>query len=139
MPVKKKPEHVAEPKPPRTLNKRDLEFFRKLITKQRDELRTKMEVLREAAMESTIKEATGDHSSYSFHMADLGTDAIEREKAFLFVSREGQYLEKLESALLRINDGMFGICRQCGKPVGKERLKAVPITTQCVQCKTHSS
>lgn len=139
MPAKKKIENTAEPKPSKALSKRDLEFFRKLITKQCDELRTKLEVLREAAMESTIKEATGDHSSYSFHMADLGTDAIEREKAFLFVSREGQYLEKLESALQRVNDGSFGICRQCGKPVGKERMKAVPITTQCVQCKTHSS
>ena len=120
------------------LTKKELEYFKKLILKKRENLLKEIGYLRETAMSSTIKEASGDHSSYSFHMADQGTDSMEREKAFLFVSREGHYLEHLDQALARIKDGNYGICAKCGKLISKERLKAVPITTQCVKCKTKS-
>ena len=117
------------------LTKKELGYFKKLILKKREELMKELGYLRETAMSSTIKESSGDHSSYSFHMADQGTDSMEREKAFLFVSREGHYLEHLNQALARIEEGTFGICFKCGKLISKERLKAVPITTQCVDCK----
>ena len=90
--------------------KKELKLFRDLILKKREELKKEIEYLRDTAMSTTIKEATGDHSSYSFHMADQGTDSMEREKAFLFASREGQYLNNLEKALSRIDTGNFGAC-----------------------------
>ena len=138
MPVKKK-SAAKTSKVKKSLGKRDLEFFRKMITKQKQELQTKLEVLRETAVDSTVKSGAGENSSYAFHMADLGTDSQEREKAFLFVSREGQYLDKLEATLKRINAGTFGICRTCMNVIDKERLMAVPITTQCVKCKTNKA
>ena len=92
--------------------------------------------MREAATLASSKDASGDNSSYAFHMADLGTDAQEREMAFMFVAREGQYLEKLELSLRRIHEGSYGICRTCQKLIDKERLKAVPVATQCVSCKS---
>ena len=120
------------------LTKKELKFFKDFILKKREKLLKEIDYLRETAMSSTIKEASGDHSSYSFHMADQGTDSMEREKAFLFVSREGHYLEHLNQALSRIESGEYGICAKCEKPISIERLKAVPITTQCVACKTKS-
>jgi RNA polymerase-binding protein DksA len=120
------------------LTKKELNYFKKLVLKKREDLMKELGYLRETAMSSTIKESSGDHSSYSFHMADQGTDSMEREKAFLFVSREGHYLEHLNQALARIEEGTFGICFKCGKLISKERLKAVPITTQCVDCKKKS-
>jgi len=120
------------------LTKKELNYFKKLVLKKREDLMKEIGYLRETAMSSTIKESSGDHSSYSFHMADQGTDSMEREKAFLFVSREGHYLEHLNQALARIEEGTFGICFKCGKLISKERLKAVPITTQCVDCKKKS-
>ena len=120
------------------LTKKELKFFKDLILKKREELLKEIGYLRETAMSSTIKEATGDHSSYSFHMADQGTDSMEREKAFLFVSREGHYLDHLNQALARIDSAGYGVCVRCGKLISIERLKAVPITTQCVDCKTKS-
>ena len=118
--------------------KKELEFFRNLIEKKRENLLKEIDYLWDTAMSSTIKEASGDHSSYSFHMADQGTDSMEREKAFLFASREGQYLTHLNEALRRINADKYGICAKCGNLISEERLKAVPITTQCVACKTKS-
>jgi RNA polymerase-binding protein DksA len=117
------------------MDKQDLEHFKKLIEAEKAELVDKLGYLRETAMDTTVKDASGDHSSYSFHMADQGTDSQEREKAFLFASRESQYLERLNLALRRIDEGTFGICVKCGKPIDKARLEAVPIATMCFECK----
>ena len=126
----------AKKKDNNTLGKGDLAFFMKLIIKERDKMRGKLNVMREAAKDSFVKEASGGNSSYNLHMADQGTDAMEREQAFLLMSRQGHYLDKLEAALKRIDEGTYGICRSCFEPIDKERLKAVPIATQCIRCKT---
>lgn len=118
------------------MNKKDVQFFVKLIGKEKKNLLDKLGYLRENAMNTTVKDATGDHSSYSFHMADQGTDSQEREKAFLFASRESQYFERLELALKRLDEGTYGICVKCHKQIDRERLEVVPIATMCVDCKT---
>ncbi|MFC1513402.1 TraR/DksA family transcriptional regulator [candidate division KSB1 bacterium] len=118
------------------MTKKDLEAFKKIIEGEKDKLIEKLGFLRETAMDSTVKDASGDHSSYSFHMADQGTDSQEREKAFLFASRESQYLERLDLALRRIQEETYGICVKCENMIDKKRLKAVPIATMCFDCKT---
>ena len=62
------------------------------------------------------QEADGDLSAYSFHMADQGTDAMEREKAFLFASQEGRFLWHIDEALRRLyrSPETFGKCHNCG-------------------------
>ena len=91
----------------------DLAYFKQLLMKKREEVIKNLEYLRTVVLESTTKEATGEHSSYSYHMADQGTDAMEREKAFLFAARDEKYL----------------------KLIGRERLEAVPTTTISVEAK----
>jgi RNA polymerase-binding protein DksA len=68
-------------------------------------------------------------------MADQGTAAQEREKAFLFASREGKYLSYLDRALERIKAGTYGFCQECGQPIAKARLEAVPTARLCINCK----
>ncbi len=116
--------------------KKKYKKFIKLINEEREKLIDKLKYLRESTMDTAVKDASGDHSSYSFHMADQGTDAQEREKAFLFASRESQYLERLDQALKRIEDDTFGICTKCNNEIDEERLEAVPIATMCFDCKT---
>lgn len=81
--------------------------------------------------------ADNDLSSYSFHMADQGTDAMEREKAFLFASKEGRYLYRVEDALRRLykDPENFGICQSCKTPIPFERLDALPHARYCLNCK----
>jgi DnaK suppressor protein len=78
-----------------------------------------------------------DLSSYSFHMADQGTDAMEREKSFLFASKEGRYLYRIEEALRRLysDPENFGICHSCKSPIPFERLDALPHARYCLDCK----
>ena len=85
----------------------------------------------------TTRSASGDLSAYSFHMADQGTDAMEREKAFLFASKEGRRLYAIDEALRRLYskpDG-FGRCVDCEAPIKWERLEALPYATLCIACK----
>ena len=117
------------------MSKKDLDFFKDLLLTKRKKVVKNLEYLRSTVLDSTTKEASGDHSSYSFHMADQGTDAMEREKAFMFAARDEKYLKQLDDALERIENGTYGICRVTGKLIPKERLMAVPTTTISVEAK----
>ena len=76
-------------------------------------------------------------SVYTDHMADQGTEAMEREKAAISASKEGRYLYRIEEALRRLyNDPKnFGICHTCSTDVGVDRLDALPHARYCIDCK----
>jgi len=117
------------------MTKKDLKKFKKLLFEKRDEMLKDLGQLKDREMASTLKDASGENSAYSFHMADVGTDNMEREKAFFFATREGKFLNHIEEALQRIESGDFGNCSDCEKPIPQERLVAVPTATRCVPCK----
>jgi RNA polymerase-binding transcription factor DksA len=79
----------------------------------------------------------GEVSMYSFHMADQGTDAMEREKQFLFASQEGRFLWHIDQALRRLyrDPDNFGKCHNCGNEIAFDRLDALPHARYCIQCK----
>ncbi len=68
-------------------------------------------------------------------MADAGTDAIEREKAFMFASTEGRMLLEINEALRRLYRGEYGLCESCGKPIARARLEVMPYARLCIECK----
>ncbi len=86
---------------------------------------------------SSLQASDGDLSAYSFHMADQGTDAMEREKAFLFASKEGRLLYHIDEALRRLyrSPTQFGKCEECGAAIAFERLDALPHARLCIKCK----
>lgn len=116
------------------MSKEDLEHFRQLLEEKKAEILKDMGTIEEQTS-TTASESSGE-LSYSDHMPELGSDANEREKAFMFASRDESYLSQIEAALKRLEDGTFGICRVCGKEIPKERMEAVPTTTICVACKS---
>lgn len=117
------------------MTKKELEKFKKLLFKKRDEMLKDLGQLKDREMASTLKDASGENAAYSFHMADVGTDNMEREKAFFFATREGKFLNHIEQALRRIVSGDYGKCSDCETPIPQERLIAVPTATRCVPCK----
>jgi RNA polymerase-binding protein DksA len=88
----------------------------------------------EEEMNSTQRDSAGDLSAYSLHMADLGTDAMEREKTIQFASRDGQILQEIHEALLRLQAGTYGVCADCGHEIHPERLEMVPHARLCAAC-----
>ncbi len=117
------------------MTEQELEHFRALIRSKREELLKDLGQLEERSTNPNPTESSGG-SSYSDHMPDLGSDSMEREKAFMFATRDEAYLTHLDSALERIEEGTFGICRVCEGEISKERLEAVPTATMCVNCKS---
>ncbi|MBS1272237.1 MAG: RNA polymerase-binding transcription factor DksA [Candidatus Marinimicrobia bacterium] len=115
------------------MEKEQLGYFKDIILKKRKKLVEELDSIRENAT-SDSGSSSGD-STYAYHMADVGTDAQEREKAFLWLARENKYLSHLNAALERIESGEYGHCASCGEQIKKERLEEVPHTTHCVACK----
>lgn len=83
-------------------------------------------------------EAAGDLTSYPLHLADHGTDAIEKEKDLLLLSAEGRRLYEIDAALRRLyrEPEQFGRCERCGRDIAMDRLTLVPWARHCVDCKT---
>jgi len=118
------------------LTKKQLQTLEKLLMDERKRVLKELGQWDET-MSNTEQGADGDLSSYSFHMADQGTDAMEREKAFLFASKEGRFLWHVNQALRRLykSPETFGQCQHCGGEVAFERLEALPHARYCFECK----
>ena len=116
------------------MNEQDLQYFRNLLLEKRSEANDTLAEFDRVSHDAG-QESSDDRSAYSLHMADRGTDAMEREKSQLLAQRSGDYVEYVDEALDRIEKGTFGICRSCGGEIGRQRLEAVPTANQCIACK----
>lgn len=113
----------------------DLKELKTLLLAERARVTKEMEHLESTVLKVNPRESSGDLSGYSFHMADAGTDAYEREKAFQFASNEGRLLQDLDEALRRLYSGDYGNCESCGNAIAKARLAAMPTARLCRDCK----
>jgi RNA polymerase-binding protein DksA len=146
--VEKAPQIAARPRPtsPHPISKpaasgvqrvseKDLKLFEERLLAERQKIMKEMGHLEDTVLKVNQRDSSGDLSGYSFHMADAGTDAMEREKAFMFASSEGRMLMEINEALRRIYAGEYGMCEMCGNPIARARLEAMPYARLCVSCK----
>lgn len=121
----------------KTLTPEEREYFKKIILEKRDKLIKQLEYKRETYLNNTPGGQSSVDSNYAYHMADVGTDAQEREKNFMHFTRENKYLASLNEALERVErDPNYGFCIECGARIPNERLIEVPHTRHCVVCKS---
>lgn len=118
------------------LPKTDALKYKKLLLDLRDHLIDGVNFLASDNLKRSGREATGELSGYSLHMADAGTDNFDREFALSLVSSEQDALYEIEEAMKRLEAGTYGVCAMCDKLIRKERLEAVPFTRMCVQCQS---
>jgi len=114
-------------------NDEELEYFRQIILKKREETEQDLEMLQNSLRDSM--ESSTDDSAYSFHMADAGSDAQEREKTYMLYNRSRKFLKYLDEALVRIDNKTYGVCKVTGKKISKGRLEAVPHTQISIEAK----
>ena len=110
-----------------------LAYFRSLILDKRK--RALEDITKMQAQIKDSRERSESDSAYSFHMADAGTDAMEREKLYLMLARQKKYIGYLDRALERIDNRTYGICKVTGNPISRERLEAVPHTEISIEAK----
>jgi DnaK suppressor protein len=108
------------------VNKTQLEFFRKLLEQRKAAL--------ENGVVDTVVEMTDDDETFP-DPNDRATLESDRNFTLRIRDRERKLIAKIEKAMLRIEDGSFGICEECGCDISARRLEARPVTTLCIECK----
>lgn len=116
------------------MKKADRKVYKERLLALRARLRGDVNAMANAALNKTRLEASGDLSSMPIHMADVGSDNFEQEFTLSLMENEEGTLAKIEAALERIEDGDYGACVECDKPIPKLRLNAIPYTPYCVKC-----
>jgi RNA polymerase-binding transcription factor DksA len=115
------------------VRRRDLERFEKRLREHRERVAKQQSRLGSAARR-TQRESSGELSAYTFHMADLGTDAMEREQNFLLASKLSRTLTEIDEALRKIRAGGYGNCEHCERAIDPKRLRALPYARYCLDC-----
>ena len=105
----------------------DIDYFRDLLRKMREDIRQKGE--------STIEDMTEDREMYA-DPADRASAESDRAFILRLRDRDRKLIQKIDQALGRIEEGSFGICDDCGEDISIARLKARPVTTLCIKCKS---
>jgi DnaK suppressor protein len=118
-------------------SKAKLKKFRETIIKRMEEISHEMDDIKIGILDKgNPKAGLSQDSVFSVHMADAGSDSFEKEKSFMFMSRESDYYNNLSLALERIDQEDFGVCKICDGLIPEERLLEVLNATKCVDCKT---
>jgi len=115
-------------------NKKELNEFKKIILKRKEEILEGIKHISEDTLKKSQKDAAGDISGYTYHMADVATDTYDREFSLGLASNGREVLYELDDALKKIEEGSFGICETCHSLITRTRLKAVPYARLCVKC-----
>jgi RNA polymerase-binding transcription factor DksA len=142
IPVNRRPEParaiISNSKPQEETGKNrysdaELEEFRDIINKKLKDARKELALL-QAQMTASNDHGTDDTAS-TFKILEDGSDSLAKEEAGQLAGRQKKFIEQLENAMVRIENKTYGICRVTGKLIPKERLRAVPHTTQSIEAK----
>lgn len=108
------------------MKKKDVEYFRQFLSKRLEEL------LSQAG--DTVSGMTDPKENFP---DPTDRAALEADRNFMLRirDRESKLIRKIKSALERIENGTFGVCETCGGEISVNRLKARPVTSQCIDCK----
>jgi RNA polymerase-binding protein DksA len=99
---------------------------------EREELQTQLTTLEEDTFAVTQSDMSGD-VGLDDESADAGTATFEREKDLSIENNVRDLLQKIDRALKRVDEGTYGMCERCGKPIEKARIKALPYVDLCIK------
>ena len=111
----------------------ELQEFKDLINNKLKEAKEDLELLKGSLSHSD--DHGTDDTGRTFNMMEDGSDTRSREEVAQLASRQEKFIQSLENALLRIQNKNYGICRETGKLIKKERLKLVPHATLSIEAK----
>lgn len=114
------------------MRKRDQERLARLLEEERKRRHRQRGELEESVRRS-LRDSSGD-SAYSQHMADVGSDAMEREQNLMLAASLSRTIEDIDEALRKLRRGTYGDCESCGCPIDPKRLEALPYARLCLAC-----
>jgi len=113
---------------------KDLKLYKERLLGLRARLRDDVDQMGGPIFDKSLAQAMGGLSLAPTHMADFGTDNFEREFTLKLMEAKDQTQDQIEEALQRIEDGIYGMCAECGRKILKARLNAIPYAILCVIC-----
>jgi DnaK suppressor protein len=117
------------------LTKKQLEHFKEKLLEERKRVLEEMDELQATNLKQSISDASGENSRYSYHLGDVASLSYGREFSMGLAERQQKYLEQVDEALQRIEDGTYGICKVTGETIAVERLDEVPVAKYSVKGK----
>lgn len=110
----------------------DTERFRQMLMEERQRVSAALGHLHESNSNSLEDET--EEETYDNHLADSATATLNREIDYTLEENSEHVLGSIDDALGRIEEGTFGTCVRCGRPIAEERLEAIPYATRCIDC-----
>ena len=117
------------------LTKKDLAHFKTKLLAEKNRVLSEMGELGKENLNQTISDQSGELSRYSFHLGDAAALSYDREFSMGLSERQQKYLEQIDDALTRIEDGTYGICLITKEPIALERLEEVPVAKYSIKGK----
>jgi len=111
----------------------ELEEFRQLINEKLEVAQRDYDALK-AALMNTDNNSTDD-TSPTYKVLEEGANTLSKEETMRLAQRQMKFIQSLQAAMVRIENKTYGICRETGKLIPKERLRAVPHATLCIEAK----
>lgn len=112
--------------------KKELDDLRERLLEEKEQLQVQLSTIEEATFATSQSDISGE-VSFDDENADAGTFTFERERDLSIENNVRDLLRKIDRALSRMDDGTYGICARCGKPIEKARLKALPYADLCIK------
>ena len=116
--------------------KKESKQYRESLLRLKERITDDVKHIAEDTLKKSPKDAAGDISGYTLHPADVATDAYDREFSLGLASNDRDLLLQINDALKKIEEGTYGTCEQCKKPVARVRLKALPFARLCLKCQS---
>jgi RNA polymerase-binding protein DksA len=137
----KPPAPLRRPEPPKPrrvrpakFDKKDLAEIRQRLVQERQDLDKQIKDLEEESFQATQSDMTGE-VGLDDDFADAGSATFDRENALSISNNMRDLINQIDNAIRRIDDGTYGTCERCGRPIDAARLKALPHASLCMDCK----
>jgi DnaK suppressor protein len=112
----------------------DTEHFRTMLLEERKRVRDAIDYLHAEHPGSLDEEVEEISAGSDNHLAETATATLDRELDYSLEENSEQVLNEIDGALRRIEDGMYGVCADCGRQIAEERLDARPWASLCIDC-----
>jgi DnaK suppressor protein len=116
------------------LSQKEVTELKEKLLAERKDLRSQLDELEELSFGSNQSDISGE-MGFDEEYADAGTATFERERDLSLVNNLRDLMERIDKALAKIEEGAYGLCDRCGKPIEKLRLKALPYANLCIKDK----
>lgn len=112
-----------------------LQYFKEKLQLEKQRVLNEVNGIQQSSLKQSISDQSGENSRYSYHLGDVASISYGREFTMGLAERQQKYLEQVDDALQRIDDGTYGICMVTQEAIPEERLEEVPVAKYSVKGK----